>query len=105
VFFQVLWVSSANHHFNIHLMSSSPQSSVQLFLSTPLRCRGSNSTAPLILHLVATEVSDEPLGHFTPGKEPQHPLILIKGTDAVQPSEASVKRSLVLPHFNNFLHF
>jgi len=50
-------------------------------------------------------VSDQPLGHFTPGKEPQYPLLLIKGTDAVQPSEASVKSGQVLPHFNNFLHF
>jgi len=37
-------------------MSSSPQSSVQLFLSTPLRCGGSNSTAPLILYLDAEEM-------------------------------------------------
>jgi hypothetical protein len=39
VFFQVLRVYPANHHFNIHLISSSTQSSVQLFLSIALRCR------------------------------------------------------------------
>jgi len=55
VFLQVLWVSPANHHFYIHLISSSPQSSVKLFLSTPLRCRESNSTASLIINLNAEQ--------------------------------------------------